>query len=348
MGFADKIADTVAGKVADIGTEGAKAYIKSEAAPVILAAKAVKTGLKAELKTLRKQLIGTFGLSADFPDQEIQAVKDLKDGVLGAYQNFMQYGITSVLKRPLEIIRDVMDFSQDILKKKRSGLNEEYDDAKRYRILVEQRDGQTPIPSVSGLAAVPVPEELSGSESKESKLGLLKKNNKKSTKMDTAPSDETTKEQAKSGKTVEVPATKKVPSSQEALSAEMMRQQMMREKMIQEQMQRQMLAGMYNNPGYNLPLYNPYMGSGGIIYRGGGKKKSNGYSDDMSELITMLVSHKIWMFNKADEISNTNINKKIVEPLLKKKVKPVKKTKKNKSKQKRERKGTRRKPKSRR
>lgn len=315
MGFADKIADTVAGKVADIGTEGAKAYIKSEAAPVILAAKAVKTGLEAELKTLRKQLIGTFGLSADFPDQEIQAVKDLKDGVLGAYQNFMQYGITSVLKRPLEIIRDVMDFSQDILKKKRSGLNEEYDDAKRYRILVEQRDGQTPIPSVSGLAAVPVPEELSGSESK---LGLLKKNNKKSTKMDTAPSGETTKEQ------------------------------MMREKIIQQQIQRHMLAGMYNNPGYNLSLYNPYMGSGGIIYRGGGKKKSNGYSDDMSELITMLVSHKIWMFNKADEISNTNMNKKIVEPLRKKKVKRVKKTKKNKSKQKRERKGTRRKPKSRR
>ena len=112
-----------------------------------IAGKEVKREMKDLLKSLKKELNKTsvyFGLPT--PDEIMGDALEIKNEVVGTIQEASQYGITSVLGRPLKVVKHVIDFSNNILHPddEKKSLDEKYRDAQRIAILLDTPNKTTP------------------------------------------------------------------------------------------------------------------------------------------------------------------------------------------------------------
>lgn len=265
------------------------------------------TAVKGEFRKLKKQL----GISDDFPENELEEIGKTKDWILGTYENMIKYGLTSVLKRPLETIKHVMNFSKDIFK---TPGNKWDTNAPRYRILLERppneqynnaaasaaADATATPDATTDVTGKPIP----GMDKKQLVSGIKKFFKTPAAK----PSDEEKTEMYKW-------------KSGENFKA-MYQQALAEQKPLAERMRMQWAR---NNPWMRQTPYSqspPYYGGGG------GKKGKSQSDNEMDELLDIMVDHKLWLMSAVEKAKKDLLMNKKERTIVKsgKKTRKVKKS----------------------
>ena len=317
------------------------------------AAKIAEHEVKKELKDVWKMVMDQLEKTAKYlnlppPAVIMGDVTELKNEVFGVIQKASEDGITSVIGRPLKIIRNIIDFSNNILHPTKG-------DSKTAKLITDLKTTGLPINLVlSDTAFYPNKKETSAmgkllsvtqdQAKMEDKLAsMIKKSNSKSnSKSSTVYSNDSDKkpssnnvpppytEQSNSKSSTvysndsdKKPSSNNVPPPYTEQSKYMA--EMMFKKMMAEERMRQLMAERLMN--YRR----------GMMF-GGKRKKEKEPIKEIQELFGMLINHRVWVLEQAK-----NINKNSKPGSKKRTIKKKKMIKNPKKKGTKRRKGSKRK-----
>lgn len=227
------------------------------------------------------------------PYTVLDEVKELKDEAAETFQKASEYGITSVIGRPLKIIKHIINFSNNILHPTEG-------DSKSAKLISDLKKMGLPINLVlSEKAFYPNKRETSAmgkllsvtqdQAKMEDKLAsMVKKSNSKSSTKNSNDSDEKL-----SSNNVPPPPYMKEPKYMK---------EMMLKKMMAEERMRELMADRFRR---------------GMMF-GGKRKREKEPIEEIQELFGMLINHRVWMLDQAKNI-NKNSNKSSKKRTIKKK-----------------------------
>lgn len=259
-----------------------------------LAAKVAEHEAKKKFKEIWKMIqeqidktVKYFNLPS--PYTVLDEVKELKDEAAETFQKASEYGITSVIGRPLKIIKHVIDFSNNILHPTEG-------DSKSAKLISDLKKMGLPInlvlsekafdPNKKETTAMGKLLSVTQDQAKmEDKLAsMVKKSNSKSATVKSNDSDKK-------------PTSNNVPPPYTEQSKEI--QEMMFKKMMAEERMRQLMAERFMN--YRR----------GMMF-GGKRKREKEPIEEIQELFGMLINHRIWMLDQAKNI-NKNSKKRTIK-----------------------------------
>ncbi len=214
------------------------------------------------------------------PYTVLDEVKELKDEAAETFQKASEYGLTSVIGRPLKIVKHVIDFSNNILHPTEG-------DSKSAKLISDLKKMGLPInlvlsekafdPNKKETTAMGKLLSVTQDEAKmEDKLAsMVKKSNSKSATVKSNDSDKKS-----SSNNLPPPYTKELKEMKK----------MMLERMMAEERMRQLMADRFRR---------------GMMF-GGKRKREKEPVEEIQELFGMLINHRIWMLDHAKNINENS------------------------------------------
>jgi hypothetical protein len=257
------------------------------------------------------------------PYTVLDEVKELKNEAAGTFEKASEYGITSVIGRPLKIIKHIIDFSNNIL-------HPTDDDSKSAKLISDLKKMGLPINLVlsekafdsnvnnkflqrktpddalmSKLASV-----MQDQTKMENKLTSLVQNPKQSSgEQDSGEQSSGEQDSGNRGNIRESIITKN-PSKKEM-------QELFLKKMMAQERMRQLMAERLRYLNYR-PMY------------GGKRKEEADQVEKIENIFDMLINHRLWVLGEAKNIDKRKSKTKKRTIKKKKLIKKTKKTKKDK------------------
>lgn len=261
------------------------------------AAKIAEREAKRKLKHIWKMIMEEIQKTVKYfqlpsPEKVLDEAKEVKDEAFEKVQEASEYGITSVIGRPLKIIKHIIDFSNNIL-------HPTDDDSKSAKLISDLKKMGLPINLVlSEKAFYPNKKETSA-------MGKLLSVTQDQAKMEDQLASMAKKSNSKSStkNSNENSSNNNVPPPYTEQSNELMLK-----KMMAEERMRQLMPERFIPERFMPDRFMPYR----RIMFGGKRKREKEPIEEIQELFGMLINHRIWMLDHAKNI-NKNSKKRTIK-----------------------------------